>query len=120
LIGKGGMGEVYQAKDTKLGRDVAIKVLLQEFAKDTERVARFQREAKLLDSLNHPNIAAIHGLEEAEGTHFLVMELVEGETLAERIKTGAIPVEESTEEEPRKIIIVTNWFEELKDRVSVD
>ena len=72
-IGKGGMGEVYQAKDTKLGRDVAIKVLPEEFALDTERVARFQREAKLLASLNHPNIAAIYGLEESEGIHFLVM-----------------------------------------------
>ena len=94
-IGKGGMGEVYQATDTKLGRDVAIKVLPQEFAKDTERVARFQREAKLLASLNHPNIAAIYGLEEAEGTHFLVLELIEGNTLADRIKAGAIPVEEA-------------------------
>ena len=94
-LGKGGMGEVYQAKDTKLGRDVAIKVLPEEFAKDTDRVARFQREAKLLASLNHPNIAAIHGLEESDGTHFLVMELIEGQTLADRIKTGAIPVEES-------------------------
>jgi serine/threonine protein kinase/Tol biopolymer transport system component len=94
-LGKGGMGEVYQAKDKKLGRDVAIKVLPEEFARDTERVARFQREAKLLASLNHPNIAAIHGLEEAEGTNFLVLELVEGETLADRIKAGPIPVEES-------------------------
>jgi serine/threonine protein kinase len=94
-IGKGGMGEVYQATDTKLGRDVAIKVLPQEFTKDTERVARFQREAKLLASLNHPNIAAIYGLEEAEGTHFLVLELIEGNTLADRIKAGAIPVEEA-------------------------
>jgi serine/threonine protein kinase len=94
-IGKGGMGEVYQAKDTKLGRDVAIKVLPEEFAKDSDRVARFQREAKLLASLNHPNIAAIYGLEEAEGTNFLVLELIEGDTLADRIKTGAIPVEES-------------------------
>jgi serine/threonine protein kinase len=94
-IGKGGMGEVYQAKDTKLGRDVAIKVLPEEFAKDADRVARFQREAKLLASLNHPNIAAIHGLEEVDGTNFLVMELVEGQTLDERIKTGAIPVEEA-------------------------
>jgi serine/threonine protein kinase len=94
-IGKGGMGEVYQAKDTKLGRDVAIKVLPPEFAQDADRVARFQREAKLLASLNHPNIAAIHGLEESDGTHFLVLELIEGETLAERIKTGPIPVEES-------------------------
>jgi serine/threonine protein kinase len=94
-IGKGGMGEVYQAKDTKLGRDVAIKVLPEEFATDSDRVARFQREAKLLASLNHPNIAAIHGLEESEGIHFLVMELIEGETLKDRIKTGPIPVEEA-------------------------
>ena len=94
-IGKGGMGEVYQAKDQKLGRDVAIKVLPEEFARDADRVARFQREAKLLASLNHPNIAAIYGLEEADGTHFLVLELVEGQTLAERIKTGPIPVEEA-------------------------
>ncbi|MBN1833212.1 MAG: serine/threonine protein kinase [Deltaproteobacteria bacterium] len=89
------MGEVYQAKDTKLGRDVAIKVLPEEFARDHDRVARFQREAKLLASLNHPNIAAIHGLEEADGMHFLVMELIEGETLKDQIKSGPIPVEEA-------------------------
>ena len=94
-LGKGGMGEVYQAKDQKLGRDVAIKVLPEEFAEDTDRVARFQREAKLLASLNHPNIAAIHGLEESDGTHFLVLELIEGDTLADRVKRGAIPVEEA-------------------------
>jgi serine/threonine-protein kinase len=94
-IGKGGMGEVYQAKDTKLGRDVAIKVLPEEFALDTDRVARFQREAKLLASLNHPNIAAIYGLEESDGIHFLVMELIEGDTLRDRIKSGPIPVEEA-------------------------
>src|SRR5512136_1268815 len=94
-IGKGGMGEVYQAKDQKLGRDVAIKVLSDEFAKDADRVARFQREAKVLASLNHPNIAAIHGLEEYGGTNFLVLELVEGQTLADRIKAGPIPVEEA-------------------------
>jgi serine/threonine-protein kinase len=94
-LGKGGMGEVYQAKDQKLGRDVAIKVLPDEFAKDADRVARFQREAKVLASLNHPNIAAIHGLEESGGTNFLVLELVEGETLADRIKAGPITVEES-------------------------
>jgi serine/threonine protein kinase len=94
-IGKGGMGEVYQAKDKKLGRDVAIKVLPEEFAKDADRVARFQREAKLLASLNHPNIAAIYGLEESDGTHFLVLELIEGDTLADRLKRGAISVEES-------------------------
>ncbi|MBN2319079.1 MAG: serine/threonine-protein kinase [Acidobacteria bacterium] len=94
-IGKGGMGEVYQATDKKLGRDVAIKVLPEEFAKDADRIARFQREAKLLASLNHPNIAAIYGLEEVDGTHFLVMELIEGDTLADRIKTGTIPVSET-------------------------
>ena len=95
LIGKGGMGEVYQAKDEKLGRQVAIKVLPEEFAHDRDRVARFRREAQLLASLNHPNIAAIHGFEEDNGTHFLVLELVEGPTLADRIKQGAIPVEQS-------------------------
>jgi serine/threonine protein kinase len=94
-IGKGGMGVVYQAKDQKLGRDVAIKVLPEEFAQDIARASRFQREAKLLASLNHPNIAAIHGLEEADDTHFLVMELIEGDTLADRIKSGPIPAEEA-------------------------
>jgi serine/threonine protein kinase len=86
-LGTGGMGEVYQATDSKLGRSVAIKLLPQVFAQDAERVARFQREARVLASLNHPNIAAIHGLEEANGRNFLVMELVRGETLAKRICT---------------------------------
>ena len=94
-LGKGGMGEVWKAKDTKLGREVAIKTLPEEFAKDEERLARSEREAKLLASLNHPNIAAIYGLEEDNGTRFLVLELVDGDTLAERLKRGAIPVEES-------------------------
>jgi Tol biopolymer transport system component len=95
-IGAGGMGEVYQAHDTKLGRDVAIKVLPEAFAHDTERLARFQREAKMLASLNHPNIATIHGLEQSNGTSYLVMELVSGETLADRVKReGAVPVEEA-------------------------
>jgi serine/threonine-protein kinase len=94
-LGKGGMGEVFQAKDQKLGRDVAIKVLPEEFARDADRVARFQREAKLLATLNHPNIAAIYGLEETDGTNFLVLELVEGDTLADRIKAGPVPVEEA-------------------------
>ena len=85
LLGSGGMGEVYQATDTKLGRQVAIKVLPQLFASDPDRVARFEREAKLLASLNHPNIASIYGLEQADGVHFLVLELIEGETLAELI-----------------------------------
>src|SRR5579863_8581682 len=95
-IGAGGMGEVYQAHDTKLGRDVAIKILPDAFAHDSERLARFQREAKMLASLNHPNIATIHGLEQSNGTSYLVMELVSGETLADRIKReGAVPVEEA-------------------------
>jgi len=83
LLGAGGMGEVYRARDTKLGRDVALKVLPQAFAIDAERMARFQREAQVLASLNHPNIAAIYGLEESNGASALVMELVEGPTLAE-------------------------------------
>ncbi len=96
LIGAGGMGEVYQAHDTKLGRDVAIKVLPEAFAHDPQRLSRFQREAKLLASLNHSNIATIHGLEESNGTHYLVMELVPGETLRERVKReGPVPVEEA-------------------------
>ena len=94
-LGKGGMGEVLRAKDQVLGRDVAIKVLPEEFARDADRVTRFQREAKVLASLNHPNIAAIHGLEEFGGTNFLVLELVEGDTLADRIKQGPISVEEA-------------------------
>ena len=95
-IGAGGMGEVYRAQDTKLGRDVAIKVLPEAFAHDAERLSRFQREAKMLASLNHPNIATIHGLEQSNGTQYLVMELVSGETLAERVKRdGALPVEEA-------------------------
>src|SRR5262249_30234695 len=94
-IGSGGMGDVYQATDTKLGRGVAIKFLPEAFSHDSERVARFQREARVLASLNHSNIAAIYGVEEIDFRHFLVMELVAGETLADRIKRGAIPVEEA-------------------------
>ena len=89
------MGEVYRATDTKLKRDVAVKVLPSALAADPERLARFQREAEVLASLNHPNIAAIHGLEESEGIKALVMELVEGPTLADRIAQGAIPVDEA-------------------------
>jgi serine/threonine protein kinase/Tol biopolymer transport system component len=95
LLGVGGMGEVYQAHDTKLGRDVAIKILPPAFVHDAERLARFQREAKLLAALNHPNIATIHGLEESGGVNYLVMELVAGQTLAERIRKGALPLEEA-------------------------
>jgi len=96
-LGAGGMGEVYRAEDTVLGRQVAIKVLPDIFAGDPERLARFEREAKLLASLNHPNIAAIHGLEEADGKRFLVLELVEGQTLAERLHKGPFPIEEALE-----------------------
>src|SRR6202007_273587 len=95
-IGAGGMGEVYQAHDIKLGRNVAIKALPEAFAHDAERLSRFQREAKMLAALNHPNIATIHGLERSNGTSYLVMELVSGETLADRIRReGALPVEEA-------------------------
>ena len=94
-IGKGGMGEVYRARDTKLDRDVALKVLPQAFTDDPDRLARFEREAKVLASLNHPNIGHIYGLEEADGQKALVLELVEGPTLAERIKQGPIPVDEA-------------------------
>jgi Tol biopolymer transport system component len=95
-LGAGGMGEVYRARDAKLGREVALKTLPPEVTADSERLARFQREAHLLASLNHPNIATIHGLEEAEGQPFLVLELVEGEDLAERLKRGPVPVDEAS------------------------
>ena len=94
-LGAGGMGEVYRAKDTKLGREVAIKLLLDEVSADPERVARFEREARVLASLNRSNIATLHGFESEGDTHYLVMELVEGETLAERISRGPIPVDEA-------------------------
>ncbi len=96
-LGAGGMGEVYRARDSRLDRDVAIKVLPEAMARDPERVARFEREAKLLASLNHPNIALIHGFEEANGTRFLVLEYVEGGSLSQRLKKGALPVEETLE-----------------------
>ena len=94
-IGAGGMGEVYRATDTKLNREVALKILPEAFARDRERMARFEREAQVLASLNHPNIAAIHGLEEQDGTRALVLELVEGSTLSERIAEGPIPLSEA-------------------------
>src|SRR5437660_6804627 len=87
-LGEGGMGEVWRATDTKLGRDVAIKIIPETFAQDPDRMARFTREAQVLASLNHPNIAAIHGVE----ARSLILELVEGPTLAERIEQGAIPL----------------------------
>jgi eukaryotic-like serine/threonine-protein kinase len=94
LVGAGGMGEVYRARDTRLGRDVALKVLPDLFAQDADRLSRFQREAQLLACLNHPNIAAIHGLEDAGGVRALVLELVHGETLADRLQRGPMPVAE--------------------------
>src|SRR5437763_120611 len=94
-IGAGGMGEVYRARDTKLNRDVAIKVLLPAVANDPDRLARFSREAQVLASLNHPNIAHIHGLEEADGVTALVLELVEGEDLAHRIARGPIALDDA-------------------------
>src|SRR5712692_134608 len=95
LLGVGGMGEVYQARDSKLSRDVAIKVLPAAFVHDSERLARFQREARMLAALNHPNIASIHGLEQSEGVLYLVMELLPGQTLAERANTSGLKVAEA-------------------------
>ena len=94
-LGEGGMGEVYRARDARLNRDTAIKVLPAAFAQDAERVARFRREAQVLAALNHPNIAAIHGLEETDDTVALVLEYVDGEDLAERLRRGAIPLDEA-------------------------
>jgi eukaryotic-like serine/threonine-protein kinase len=94
-IGEGGMGQVYRATDTTLGRQVAIKILPDAFAADPERLARFEREAKTLASLNHPHIAAIYGFEKSGGLHALVMELVEGEDLSQRIARGAIQIDEA-------------------------
>src|SRR5262245_1336261 len=94
-IGAGGMGQVYRARDTRLKRDVAIKVLPESFATDPDRLARFQREAEVLASLNHPHIAQIYGIEESNDTHALVMELVEGEDLSQRIARGPIPLDEA-------------------------
>ena len=94
-IGVGGMGEVYRARDGTLQRDVALKILPESFATDPERLARFRREAQVLASLNHPHIGAIYGFEESTGTHALVIELVEGPTLADRIAQGAVPVDDA-------------------------
>jgi tetratricopeptide (TPR) repeat protein len=94
-LGSGGMGEVYRAFDTRLGREVAIKTLPEEFSRDPERLARFEREARMLAALNHPSIAAIYGLEEADGVRFIVMELVPGETLSEKLSHGPLPLDEA-------------------------
>jgi len=95
LIGEGGMGQVYRATDTQLGRDVALKILPDAFAADSDRLARFQREAQVLASLNHPGIAQIYGIEKSDDTQALVLELVEGPTLADRIAQGAIRIEDA-------------------------
>ncbi len=92
LLGKGGMGEVYRATDTKLGRDVALKVLPAEMARDPERLERFQREARAVAALNHPHIVTLHSVEQAEGIHFLTMELVEGQSLDRLVPSGGLPV----------------------------
>ncbi len=94
-LGAGGMGEVYRARDTKLQRDVAVKVLPELLASDPERLARFQREAQLLASLNYPNIGGMYGFEKTQGVDALVLELIEGPTLAERIRQSAIPLEDA-------------------------
>src|SRR5262245_51721850 len=94
-IGAGGMGEVYRAREARLGREVALKTLPASVGADPERLARFEREARALAALNHPGIGAIHGFEEADGVRFLVLELVEGDTLAERLARGALPVAEA-------------------------
>jgi len=94
-IGEGGMGQVYRATDTRLKRQVAIKILPPSLAADHDRLARFQREAEVLASLNHPHIAGIYGFEESDGVSALVMELVEGEDLSQRIGRGAIPLDEA-------------------------
>jgi eukaryotic-like serine/threonine-protein kinase len=94
-LGSGGMGVVFRARDTKLQRDVALKLLPDHFADDADRLSRFQREAQLLASLNHPNIAQIYGIEESTNTRCIVMELVQGETLQERLKRGRIPIDDA-------------------------
>ena len=99
-LGAGGMGEVYRARDTRLQRDVAIKVLPEVFASDPDRLARFEREAQLLASLNHPHIGAIYGLEESGGVRALILELVEGPTLADRIAQGPVPLDEPRPNRP--------------------
>ena len=96
-LGAGGMGEVWRARDTRLGREVAIKALPDAFAQDPERLARFEREAKLLASLNHPNVGAIYGLEVVEGHRYLVLEYLEGETLAAMLARGPLPIAEAIE-----------------------
>ena len=108
LIGRGGMGEVHLAHDINLNRDVALKILPEQFALDADRLARFKREAQVLASLNHPNIAAIYGLEDADGIRALVLELVEGPTLADRIAGQRFLISTVTED-TSPITVILNW-----------
>ena len=110
LLGEGGMGQVWQATDTQLNRQVALKILPDAFAADPDRLARFTREAQILASLNHPNIAAIYGIEESEGTRALVLELVEGPTLADRISKGPIPLDEALPIAKQIAEALQDWF----------
>ena len=126
-LGSGGMGEVYRARDTNLKRDVALKTLPPAVANDADRLARFQREAEVLASLNHPNIAHIYGLERSEGTTALAMELIEGATLEDRISQGRIPGRflmiqpqaepSATQSSGASYVVVQNFTEEFKRRV---
>jgi len=100
-LGAGGMGEVYRARDTRLKRDVALKILPESFATDVDRLARFQREAEVLASISHPHIAGIYGIEERDGIRALALELVDGETLANRIARGAVPLDEALDRTSR-------------------
>jgi len=100
-LGAGGMGEVYRARDTRLKRDVALKILPESFATDVDRLARFQREAEVLASISHPHIAGIYGIEERDGIGALALELVDGETLADRIALGAVPLDEALDRTSR-------------------
>ena len=122
-LGAGGIGEVYRAIDTTLNRDVAIKVFPAEVAQDPQRLARFRREAQLLAALNHPNIASIYGLEEADGKPFLALELVEGEDLQQRLERGAVPVDEALEIAGRlekNLGSVSRWVTTAAERRSSD
>ena len=112
-LGEGGMGAVYQATDTRLGREVALKILPEQFVRDRHRMVGFQREAEVLASLNHPNISTIHGLEESRDVRALVLELVEGPTLAEKITEGPIPVEEALQialEIAQALEVLPSWL----------
>ena len=114
LLGAGGMGEVYRSRDAKLGRDVAIKILPRAFTSDPDRLARFEREARMLAALNHPGICAIYGFEEADGVRFLVLELVEGETLAARIASARMRSDEAGLSIPEALAIARQIAEALE------